>query len=190
MRPISRRDALLLGGLGTAATVAGAAGLWWSLASTQQPIGGTLPADRDSELLGPPELRSANGRLQLTLDAAPGQVELGGRSAGALCYNGTVPGPTLRLRPGDRARHPARERPRRADQPARPRPACVPAGQQRQRVRRGHARGELRLQLPAASGPPAGRVLVPPASPRRWSQGRSSRGFSGRSSSKSPTPSR
>ena len=28
-------------------------------------------------------------------------MELGGRSAGALCYNGTVPGPTLRLRPGD-----------------------------------------------------------------------------------------
>ncbi len=28
-------------------------------------------------------------------------MELGGRPAGALCYNGTVPGPTLRLRPGD-----------------------------------------------------------------------------------------
>ena len=41
MRPISRRDALLLGGLGTAATVAGGAGLWWSLASAQQPIGGS-----------------------------------------------------------------------------------------------------------------------------------------------------
>ena len=100
MRPISRRDALLLGGLGTAATVAGGAGLWWSLASTQQPTGGTFPA-QGSGLRSPPELRSADGRLQLTLDAGPGQVELGGRPAGALCYNGTVPGPTLRLRPGD-----------------------------------------------------------------------------------------
>ncbi|MGO4192429.1 multicopper oxidase family protein [Arthrobacter sp. YAF17] len=100
MRPISRRDALLLGGLGTAATVAGGAGLWWSLASTQQPTGGTLPAE-DSGLHGPPELRSADGRLALTLEAAPGQVVLGGRRAGAFCYNGTVPGPTLRLRPGD-----------------------------------------------------------------------------------------
>ena len=100
MRPISRRDALLLGGLGTAATAAGAAGLWWSVASPQQPVGGALTGPGPN-LLGPPELRSGNGRLQLTLDAARGQVELGGRSAGALCYNGTVPGPTLRLRPGD-----------------------------------------------------------------------------------------
>ena len=100
MRPISRRDALLLGGLGTAATVAGGAGLWWSLASPQQPTGGPFPA-QGSALRSPPELRSAAGTLQLTLDAAPGEVELGGRPAGVLSYNGTVPGPTLRLRPGD-----------------------------------------------------------------------------------------
>ena len=100
MRPISRRDALLLGGLGTAATVAGGAGLWWSLASPQQPTGGPIPA-QGSGLRSPPELRSADGRLQLTLGAAPGQVELGGRPAGALAYNGTVPGPTLHVRPGD-----------------------------------------------------------------------------------------
>ncbi|MDZ4092717.1 MAG: multicopper oxidase family protein [Arthrobacter sp.] len=109
MRPISRRNALIVGGLGTAATVAGGAGLWWSLNSTQQPAGvggsggaggGASPA-QGPELHGPTELRSADGRLQLTLDAAPGRVELGGRQASALCYNGTVPGPTLRLRPGD-----------------------------------------------------------------------------------------
>lgn len=110
MRPISRRDALIVGGLGTAAVVAGGAGLWWSLNSPQQPTavggnsggdgGGAAPAP-GAELRGPAELRSSNSRLELTLDAAPGRVELGGRQARALCYNGTVPGPTLRLRPGD-----------------------------------------------------------------------------------------
>ena len=110
MRPISRRDALVVGGLGTAAVVAGGAGLWWSLNSPQQPTavggnsggdgGGAAPAP-GAELRGPAELRSSNSRLELTLDAAPGRVELGGRQARALCYNGTVPGPTLRLRPGD-----------------------------------------------------------------------------------------
>ena len=104
MRPISRRDALLLGGLGAAATVAGAAGLWWSLNSTQTAgggnSGGPAPAP-GAGLRGPAELRSADGRLQLTLRAGPGRVELAGNEASALCYNGTVPGPTLRLKPGD-----------------------------------------------------------------------------------------
>ncbi|MDP9981125.1 FtsP/CotA-like multicopper oxidase with cupredoxin domain [Pseudarthrobacter oxydans] len=106
MRPISRRDALIAGGLGTAATVAGAAGLWWSLTSAREPagvggvVGGAAPV-QGAELRGPAELRSTDGRLELTLGAAPGRVELGGRQARALCYNGTVPGPTLRLRPGD-----------------------------------------------------------------------------------------
>ncbi|HSN35638.1 MAG TPA: multicopper oxidase domain-containing protein, partial [Arthrobacter sp.] len=105
MRPISRRDALIVGGLGTAATVAGAAGLWWSLTSAQEPpgggVGGGAAPVQGAELRGPAELRSTDGRLELTLGAAPGRVELGGRQARALCYNGTVPGPTLRLRPGD-----------------------------------------------------------------------------------------
>jgi FtsP/CotA-like multicopper oxidase with cupredoxin domain len=100
MRPVSRREALLLGGLGTAATVAGGAGLWWSLASTPQPFGGAGPA-QGPELRGPAELRSTDGRLQLTLDAARGQAELGGLTARPLSYNGIFPGPTLRLRPGD-----------------------------------------------------------------------------------------
>jgi FtsP/CotA-like multicopper oxidase with cupredoxin domain len=50
----------------------------------------------------PSELRSANGRLQLRLDAAPGPVQIGGRSATALSFNGGIPGPTLRLKAGDR----------------------------------------------------------------------------------------
>jgi FtsP/CotA-like multicopper oxidase with cupredoxin domain len=103
VRPISRREALLLGGLGTAATVAGGAGLWWSLASTGSG-GGPVPgwgSGGGPGLLSPSELRSTDGRLQVTLDAARAPVELGGRRASPLCYNGTLPGPTLRLRPGD-----------------------------------------------------------------------------------------
>ncbi len=152
MRPISRRDALLVGGLGTAAAVAGGAGLWWSLTSPQQPTaaggnnggdgGGAAPAP-GAELRGPAELRSADSRLELTLDAAPGRVELGGRQARALCYNGTVPGPTLRLRPGDELSVRLVNGLNRADEPARPRPPCVPAGRRGQCVHRGPARTGL-----------------------------------------------
>ncbi len=94
MRPISRRQALLLGGLGAAGTVAGGAGLIWSLSS---------PAARTSRgsLIQPEEVRSGNGQLQVRLEAGPAQVQLGGRQATALAYNGSVPGPTLRLKAGD-----------------------------------------------------------------------------------------
>ena len=100
MRPISRRDALLLGGLGTAATVAGGAGLWWSLASTQQPTGGTLPA-QGSGLHGPPELRSADGRLRSPLTPPPGRWSSAAAGPAPSATTAPSPGPTLRLRPGD-----------------------------------------------------------------------------------------
>lgn len=94
MRPISRRQALLLGGLGAAGTVAGGAGLIWSLSSPPGPATG-------AGLIQPAELRSGNGQLQVRLEAAPGQLQLGGRGVSALGYNGGIPGPTLRVRAGD-----------------------------------------------------------------------------------------
>lgn len=94
MRPISRRQALLLGGLGTAAAAAGGTGLVWSLSSRPGPTTG-------SSLGQPQELRSDAGKLQVRLEAAAAQVQLGGRQATALGYNGSVPGPTLRVRAGD-----------------------------------------------------------------------------------------
>ncbi|WP_247828535.1 multicopper oxidase family protein [Arthrobacter antioxidans] len=94
MEPISRREALLLGGLGVAGAAAGGAGLIWTLTSQEAPVTG-------SDLIQPPEERSANGRLQVRLEAAPGQLLLAGRQAAALGYNGGIPGPTLRVRPGD-----------------------------------------------------------------------------------------
>ncbi len=94
MLPISRRNTLLLGGLGAAGIIAGGAGVWWTLTSRFEPVAG-------SAFSGPQELRSSNGRLRVRLEAAPGTVLLAGRSATGLAYNGGVPGPTLRLRGGD-----------------------------------------------------------------------------------------
>ena len=94
MQPISRRQAMLLGGLGIAATAAGGAGLIWTLTSRE-------PAVTGGELTQPPEERSTNGQLQVRLEAAPGQILLAGRQAAALGYNGGIPGPTLRIRAGD-----------------------------------------------------------------------------------------
>lgn len=94
MQPISRRQALLLGGLGVAGTAAGGAGLLWTLTSQPEPVPG-------GELSQPPEERSVDGVLRIRLEAAPGQMLLGGRKAAALGYNQGIPGPTLRLRAGD-----------------------------------------------------------------------------------------
>jgi hypothetical protein len=91
VQPISRRKALLLGGLGVAGAVAGGAGLIWTLTSPPATVSG-------GELNQPPEERSADGRLQVRLEAAPGQIPLAGRQAAALGYNGGIPGPTLRIR--------------------------------------------------------------------------------------------
>jgi FtsP/CotA-like multicopper oxidase with cupredoxin domain len=94
VQPISRRQALLLGGLGIAGTAAGGAGLIWTLTSREPPVTG-------SDLTQPPEERSTNGQLQVRLEATPGQILLAGRQAAALGYNGGIPGPTLRVRAGD-----------------------------------------------------------------------------------------
>ncbi|MCE3553169.1 multicopper oxidase family protein [Pseudonocardia sp. RS11V-5] len=98
-RPISRRRALVLGGAGVAALAAGAAG-WISTAGSPA-AGTTLDAGATREPLAPPaELTARDGRLQVELVAATG-VRLAGRDTRALGFNGTSPGPTLRLRPGD-----------------------------------------------------------------------------------------
>ncbi|BCW69252.1 multicopper oxidase family protein [Arthrobacter sp. NicSoilB8] len=94
MQPLSRRNALLLGGLGVAGTAVGAAGLAWTLTSRTPPVTGAA-------LTHPAELRSAGGTLALELEAARGPMQLAGRPATALGYNGGSPGPTLRLRAGD-----------------------------------------------------------------------------------------
>ncbi len=95
MQPLSRRSALMLGGAGAAAAATGAAGLLWDQGLGFQTAGGL-------DLNEPRALHSADGRLQVKLSAAQGQVRIAGRDADVLSYNGSLPGPTLFLRPGDR----------------------------------------------------------------------------------------
>ena len=97
MQPISRRRALQLGGLGLASIGIGAVGLTWRTLSGNTTVAGQA-------LLEPATLTSTDGLLTVRLEAAEGPVRIAGRQATALSYNGGVPGPTLRLRPGDRLR--------------------------------------------------------------------------------------
>ncbi|BBG05905.1 FtsP/CotA-like multicopper oxidase with cupredoxin domain [Pseudonocardia autotrophica] len=94
---ISRRRALGLAGLGAAAVAAGATG-WlggFSGAGT-----GRLRLPAGEPLQDPAVAPSRSGRLAVELTAAPG-ARLGGQDTAALGYNGSTPGPTLRVRPGD-----------------------------------------------------------------------------------------
>ena len=95
MQPISRRRALQLGGLGLLSAAVGGAGLVW-------PRGDLLDPQAGAELTDPETLRSAGGLLRVRLQAAEGPLTVAGRPATAYGYNGGLPGPTLRLLPGDR----------------------------------------------------------------------------------------
>jgi hypothetical protein len=91
-KPISRRRALALLGLGTASVTAGATGWATGLGAP----GGTRlkPAGTGQTLDQPAVLASRDGLLDVTLTAAPG-VRLAGHDTSAWGYNGTSPGPTL-----------------------------------------------------------------------------------------------
>ncbi|WP_342779881.1 multicopper oxidase family protein [Lacisediminihabitans profunda] len=95
---MSRRTALTLGGVGAALVLAGGAGLVWDVSTNS---GSPPPSPRGRELAQPRIIRSANGTLDVTLIASPSPVVIGGTSVTALAYNGSLPGPTLLVRPGD-----------------------------------------------------------------------------------------
>lgn len=98
MKPISRRAVLTMGGLGLAGTAVGGTGLWRELnPSVLKPVTG-------ESFTQPEILRSQDGRLQVRLEAAFATHRVAGREAWTMGYNGGVPGPTLRLRPGDTVR--------------------------------------------------------------------------------------
>ena len=97
MRPITRRQALGLGALGLLSAAAGGTGLVLSKDSG-------LVARTGGGLAEPKVLRSAAGNLLVQLEAAKSRHTVAGREATTYGYNGGLPGPTLRLRPGDRLR--------------------------------------------------------------------------------------
>lgn len=97
MKPLSRRGALQLGGLGIASSAVGGFGLLLGDRS-----GSSFRTASGASLQEPAVLQSAGGRLRVTLEARKGPVRIGGRDATALSYNGGLPGPTLHLQPGDR----------------------------------------------------------------------------------------
>ncbi len=94
MQPLSRRNALLLGGVGAAGLLVGGAGLLVGQTSSLNPATG-------AKFIEPKALRASSGILRTRLTAAVGSVSIAGRDATALSYNGGVPGPTFYLRPGD-----------------------------------------------------------------------------------------
>jgi FtsP/CotA-like multicopper oxidase with cupredoxin domain len=101
---LTRRRALALAGAGVVAAGVGVAGVVnrWGSPTAGVVGGGTSEGGTTGgELVGPEELVSRAGRLALTLTAATGRVQLAGRPVECLTYNGSVPGPTLRVRAGD-----------------------------------------------------------------------------------------
>lgn len=98
MEPINRRTALLLGGAGLTSTSIGAVGLW----KTRAPS--TLDALTGEPFVEPEVLRSQSGTLEVRLRAASGTHRVAGRDVTTLGYNGGLPGPTLRVRPGETLR--------------------------------------------------------------------------------------
>lgn len=98
MQPIDRRTALTLGGVGLLSTAVGGGGLFWQRSTS------ALDALRGAALEEPRALRSEACSLEVRLEAAPGSHEVAGRRATTLGYNGGLPGPTLRIRPGDTLR--------------------------------------------------------------------------------------
>ena len=100
MQPISRRNALLLGGIGAAGVLVGGTGLVLGQTPGLSQSSGLIRATGEN-LIEPKVLRSSSGSLKTRLTAAAGRVSIAGRDASALSYNGGVPGPTLILRAGD-----------------------------------------------------------------------------------------
>jgi FtsP/CotA-like multicopper oxidase with cupredoxin domain len=86
-----------LGIAGTAAVAVGSGGLILARSSPFRPETG-------HRLREPVTLSSRDRLLELRLEASPAQVTVAGRSASVAAYNSSLPGPTLRLRPGDRLR--------------------------------------------------------------------------------------
>ena len=89
----TRRRVLLAGSAGAAALGLSACG-----GSSDKSSNAAKPG---APFTQPKVLASSNGRLEVTLKAEAGTVPFGDATRFAYTYNGTSPGPTLKVRPGD-----------------------------------------------------------------------------------------
>jgi FtsP/CotA-like multicopper oxidase with cupredoxin domain len=101
MERITRRTAITLGGVGAVFVVAGGAGLLSQLSTNSGSPSSASTEPTGDEFAQPKLIRSANGVLDVALTASPSAVVVGGVTVNALTYNGSLPGPTLVVRPGD-----------------------------------------------------------------------------------------
>jgi len=92
---LSRRNLLLTSGIGVAAAAIGGTAFALENAATAANAG---------TLIESKVVRSKNGLLDITLTAAFITKTIAGNQVQMLAYNGTVPGPTLWIKPGDKLR--------------------------------------------------------------------------------------
>ncbi|WP_302709291.1 multicopper oxidase family protein [Nocardioides cremeus] len=97
-RGVTRRGALRIGGVGLLGGGAGAAG-WWRFGPES-----ALEPRTGAALVEPAVVSSESGLLDVRLVAGRGERLVAGRRADVLGYNDGLPGPTLRVRPGDTLR--------------------------------------------------------------------------------------
>ncbi|WP_010540326.1 multicopper oxidase family protein [Dietzia alimentaria] len=103
MSQLTRRQLLAVGLAGAGTAAVGGAGLWWTAREGDTTSGGGFTGT-DDDLLEPDVLASRDGVLEIGLVAATARVRIGGRNADVHAFNGTLPGPTLRVRAGDTLR--------------------------------------------------------------------------------------
>ncbi|QGU03447.1 multicopper oxidase family protein [Corynebacterium comes] len=100
--PITRRQLLWWTVAGAGLAAAGAAGLWSERTGT---VRGTFrPGAGTGSVTSPEVLSSARGLLEVELASAPASLRIGDRRATVWAYNGSLPGPTLSVKPGDTLR--------------------------------------------------------------------------------------
>ena len=105
-RTLTRRQLLWWTVAGAGLAAVGAAGLWSSRnggapgTSTAGPGAGAGTGAAAS----PEVLSSSRGRLEVDLRSAPTSLRVGDREATVWTYNGSLPGPTLSVKPGDTLR--------------------------------------------------------------------------------------
>ncbi len=101
-RQISRRQLFVLGGVGVAGSAVGGVGLVRSLASSPPSSSSGIDPVVGAPLGSPETVASTGGVLTTRLEAGSTTHLVAGRQVSSLSYNGGLPGPTLRVRPGDR----------------------------------------------------------------------------------------